>query len=331
MPTNNRIMPMSHQIVVAAYEGILGYELAFTTEVFGLDRTGVSTNYTFRTCAVEEGPLHSTHGHRIHTNASIEDLTTADTVLVPGWRDINEPTTARMQESLQEAHHNGARIVGICSGVFPLADAGLLNTQTVTTHWLYIDTLRSRHPHLDVDPSPLYIIGNNRTATSAGSSAGLDLCLALVAADYGMDAATKVANRMVVTYHRPGTQTQFVPHDWTTTNNTEDGPLGALLPWIDANLGRPLSIDHLAEQLSVSRRTLIRRFARTTGTTPRAWVVQRRTAEVRRLLETTDLAIKTIAYQTGIGTPDNLRKHLMKSTGLSPSQYRRLHRQGVDQ
>lgn len=315
---------MAHHVAAVAYDGLLGYEYAMVAEIFGLHRPGLEhIDYELTTCRAEPGLLRTSHGLRIDPDGGLDDLVDADTVIVPGWRDVRERPPPRLRDALVAAHREGARVVGICSGAFPLAHAGLLDDQTVTTHWLYADECRRQFPSIALDPDPLYVFGDNNTAASAGSSAGLDLCLAIVGADHTSRDAARIAQRMVVTYQRPGTQAQFVPNDPPTI--AADGPLGDLLAWIDTNLARALSVDLLAHHAHLSRRTLIRRFHESTGTSPIAWVTQRRVQHARRLLETTRLPVREIARVSGLGSSPNLRNHLTRVTGLTPTQYRRTH------
>lgn len=315
---------MVHTVAVMAYNGLRDYEYAIVAEVFGLPRPSIeSLDYKLVTCRVEPGPLLTRNGLGINPDGNLKDLVSANTVIVPAWRDISERPPQTLIDALVAAHSAGARVVGICTGAFVLAHAGLLDDEIVTTHWLYAEEFRREFPAIKLDPQPLYILGDNNTATSAGSSAGLDLCLALIEADHTSSEATAVARRMVVTHHRPGTQAQFAD----PPSIAFDQPLGDLLAWIEANLDCTLTVDLLADQAHLSRRTLIRRFKRATGTSPFAWITERRVQQARRLLETTRSTVQAIAVATGLGSPTNLRNHLVKTTGLTPTQYRRTHRQ----
>lgn len=316
---------MSHVVAISAYQGLSGYEYALTMELFGLDRpTLPDVDYEVLTCRVEPGQLRTSHGLIVEPRGTLDDLVKADTIIVPGWRDVAEVPGRPFLDALRAAHAAGSRIAAICSGSFPLAHAGLLDDQTVTTHWMYADAFRRQFPHIDLDPNPLYIFADNNIATSAGSSAGLDLCLALVSADHGVTTATEIANRMVVAHHRPGTQAQFTSA--RVTPYAEHTDLGPLIEWIGNNLGSDHTIDRLARRAHLSRRTFIRRFQAATGVSPHAWITNKRLYRARHLLETTDLAVAVIARRTGLGTATNLRKHLTNTTGLTPTHYRTAHR-----
>jgi AraC family transcriptional regulator, transcriptional activator FtrA len=316
---------MSHVVAIPAYQGLSGYEYAMTLELFGLDRpTLPEVDYAVLTCRVEAGLLRTSHGLIVEPEGTIDDLVNADTIIVPGWRSVTEVPGDPFLDALRNAHEAGSRIAAICSGSFPLAHAGLLDDQTATTHWMYADAFRRQFPHIDLDPNPLYLFAENNVVTSAGSSAGLDLCLALVSADHGVATATEIANRMVVAHHRPGTQAQFTSA--RVTPFAEHTDLGPLIAWIENNLGDDLTIDRLARRAHLSRRTFIRRFQAATGVSPHAWITDKRLYRARQLLETTALTVSAIARRTGLGTSTNLRKHLTNTTGLTPTHYRAAHR-----
>jgi len=317
---------MGHVVAVTAYDGLLGYEYGIVSEVFGLQRPGLDqVDYELKTCRVEPGPLRTSHGLPVDPDGTLADLILADTVIVPGWRDLHERPPEALLTALGEAHRNGARVVAICSGAFALAHAGLLDNQTVTTHWLFAQDFRATFPHINLDPHPLFVLGTNNTATSAGSSAGMDLCLALVEDDHSSYEAAQIARRMVVTHRRPGTQGQFAHGD--ELPDRIDRPLGGLLTWIEGNLEQNITIDLLAGRAHLSRRTLIRRFRESTGTTPMAWTTQRRVHRARTLLETTRSSVREISFSSGLGSATNLRNHLTATTGLTPTQYRDTHQQ----
>ena len=314
---------MSHTVAIAAYQGLSGYEYAVVMEVFALNRSELPhVDYEVTTCRVEPGNLKTSHGLIVEPDGTLTDLMEADTVILPGWRVHDEPPSDFL-DALRTAHASGARLAAICSGSFPLAHAGLLDDHTATTHWMYTDAFRTQFPHIDLDPDPLYIFTENNVATSAGSSAGLDLCLALVTADHGIATATEIANRMVVAQHRPGTQAQFTSQ--RAAPFVDDTDLSPLVAWIEKNLAKNLTIDRLAMRANLSRRTFIRRFERATGATPHAWITNKRIYRARHLLETTNLAVADVAHRTGLGSAANLRKHLARTTGLTPTHYRTAH------
>ena len=154
-------------------------------------------------------PVRTQTGFLLDTEFGLDDLARADTVIVPGWSDPAQAPSDPLCGALRAAHARGARVVSLCTGAFVLAHAGLLDGRRATTHWRYAEELSRRYPLVAVDPNPLYV-SDGPLHTSAGTAAGIDLCLALVAADHGIDVAASVSRRLVMPLHRPGGQAQYI-------------------------------------------------------------------------------------------------------------------------
>jgi transcriptional regulator GlxA family with amidase domain len=146
---------------------------------------------------------------------------------------------------LREAATRGTRIASVCVGAFAVAAAGLLNSRTATTHWQHADLFRQRFPQVWLNPDVLYVDGG-QVLTSAGISAGIDLCIHMVRQDYGEQVAADVARRMVVANHRTGGQLQYAHRTLP-----KDGGLGATREWAIAQMDRPLTVRHLARHAGV--------------------------------------------------------------------------------
>jgi AraC family transcriptional activator FtrA len=258
-------------------------------------------------------------GYTMSVPHGLPALASADTVIIPGWLPVEAPLSARVRRALLRAHARGARLVTICSGVFALARTGLLDGRSATTHWARAEQLRREFPQIRVEPDRLYV-DHGDVATSAGAGAGIDLCLHLVRRDHGAGHATLVARHMVMPPHRDGGQIQYAPA------SPQSSSLDGLLAWAGARLGTPLSVGDLAAQLNVSPRTLARRFADQLGTSPGSWLLSRRIAEARSLLEETDLPVEAIAARVGLTSAVNLRRRFRAVVGTTPGAYRRAFR-----
>jgi AraC family transcriptional regulator, transcriptional activator FtrA len=307
----------SKLVVALAYDGVNAFELGIATEIFGL--TSVAADwYGVAVCAERPGqPLLTGSSVRIVADAGLELLGQAHTVIVPGWRDIDLDPPAPLLDALRKAHAQGIRIASICSGVFILAAAGLLDGRRAAVHWANADALAQRYPAIRVDRDVLYV-DEGDILTSAGRAAGLDLCLHIVRRDHGTKIANDVARRLVIAPHRDGGQAQFIPRPVPKEND----PLRDILTWAQGNLQSDLSIAILAEKAGMSRRTFIRRFGQATGASPGDWVLQARMSEACRLLEATELPIERIATETGFGSADTLRHHFKARLYTSPARYR---------
>jgi AraC family transcriptional regulator, transcriptional activator FtrA len=190
-------------------------------------------------------------------------------------------------------------------GVFVLAASGLLDGKHVTTHWQYAEKLKQRYPNVNVEPDVLYIDEGN-ILTSAGSAAGIDLCLHIVRCDYGAEIANQVARRLVVPPHRDGGQSQYIP---TSVPSEASGGLARLLQWAQGHLHESLTVEVLARKAAMSPRTFARCFVAETGTTPHGWLIHQRVLTAQRRLESTNDSIDEIAHRVGLGTAATLRFH----------------------
>ncbi|MFB4316823.1 helix-turn-helix domain-containing protein [Actinomadura sp. 21ATH] len=307
-------------VAVAVTDGMLHFELSVAYEVFGPPPAAVTVPwYDLAGCgtgAVRAGRflLEPDHG--------FDRLADADTVIVPGWADVDADPPGDLIDALRAAHRAGARVASLCTGAFVLAAAGLLDGRRATTHWAHTDALAARYPEVDVDPDVLYVDGGS-VLTSAGKAAAMDLCLHLVRLDHGSAVANVVARRLVVPPHRAGGQAQFVS---APMPEQADHPLAALFPWAIERLDRPLTVEDLARQAAMSTRNLGRHFRTVTGTTPLQWLLVQRIRRAQELLETTDDGVEAIAAATGMGTGATLRRHFNRAVGVPPDAYRRTFR-----
>ncbi|MGH8079346.1 MAG: transcriptional regulator FtrA [Lysobacter sp.] len=312
------------RVAVLVYEGLCAFEFSCVAEVFGLARPELNRErlgrdwYRFETCAAQRRPLRGQYGLKIQADAGLDRLVHAGTVIVPGWSGTDTPVPAVVVDALREAHARGARLLSICSGVFALAATGLLDGHRATTHWRYVETLRERYPHIRIDPNALYV-DEGRLLTSAGSAAGLDLCLHLVRRDWGARIANHVARRLVIAPHREGGQAQYIEQP---VQRSERGALAPLLDRLRERLAEPLTIAELASMAAMSERSFMRHFKQTTGATPADWLIQARVERARELLETTAASIDRIAGDTGFGSAITMRHHFRRKLGVSPRDYR---------
>ncbi|MDF2826574.1 MAG: AraC family transcriptional regulator, partial [Mycobacterium sp.] len=250
-----------------------------------------------------------------------------DTVVIPGTRYRPARLDGVLEPVVREALsliRPGTRMVSICTGAFVLAAAGLLDDRPATTHWHHAGRLQSLHPRIRVDENVLFV-DDGDVLTSAGLAAGLDLCLHVIRRDHGAQVANAVARYCVVPPWREGGQAQFIDRQVPIEDTASTAEVRA---WACRHLDEPLGIEHLARRARMSPRTFIRRFREETGESPGAWVRARRLDRARDLLEQKDVPVDEIARLAGLGTGANLRHHLRRGFGMSPSSYRRVF-QGV--
>lgn len=313
--------PPNPLVVALAYDGLCTFEFGVAVEIFGLARPELGPDwYRFAVAAVDEGELRATGGVRVMADGDMSLIAQAGTVIVPGWRGADTPVPDALCQQLREAHRRGCRILSICSGVFVLAAAGLLEGCRATTHWRYLETLQQRYPDVEVVPDVLYV-DEGTVLTSAGSAAGIDLCLHLVRRDFGQEATNSVARRLVVQPHRDGGQTQNIVRPVPVAR--ESKRLGLLFDYLHQQLADNHTVASLASRAGMSPRTFLRRFQDATGTTPARWLLNERLMRARGMLEKTRLSLDSIAIQVGFGSSSTLRYHFQQHFSVSPAAYRK--------
>ena len=306
-----------HVVAVIAMHGVLPFELAMPCEVFGrVSVPGLREPYSVRVCGETSDIRGGAFDVRVPWDLS--HVAGARTVVLPGIADSTMPVSGEVIAAVRNAAGQGARIASICSGAFVLAATGLLDGLRATTHWRAARALADRFPAVSVDPDVLYV-DNGQILTSAGATAGLDLCLHMVRRDYGAAVAADAARLAVMPLERSGGQAQFIVHEPPSSSAT----LTPLLHWLAGNLGCRLSLEEIARQAGMSTRTLIRRFRSQTGTTPLQWTLNARVRRAQELLETTALSVEQIAAQVGFESAVALRDRFAKMLGVSPTAYRR--------
>ncbi|MGY1946989.1 GlxA family transcriptional regulator [Nocardia asiatica] len=308
-------------VAVLAPEHALGFEVLLPGLVFGAANTMCGKqHYDIRVVTIDgTAAIAPVHGAvRLQTDWGLDAVADADTVVVPGQAGFFREPDDRVRDALLGAAERGARLASVCVGAFTLAATGLLDGHRATTHWEYATELARRYPLVEVDASVLFI-DNGAVLTSAGATAGLDLCLHMVRRDLGAKVAADTARRIVMPPQRDGGQAQFISY---TDPQSPDTSLQPVLDWMQGNLHRPLTLQEIAAHGAISVRSLNRRFRAEIGTTPVQWLLRARVHRAQQLLETTDLSIDRIAEEAGFGAATTLRYHFARLTRTSPQAYR---------
>jgi AraC family transcriptional activator FtrA len=308
-------------VAVVVYEGITPFELGVACDVFGAEwETMFGTPwYRLFVCAISPGPVAVEGGFQIHAAHGYARISSADTIIVLPTINVGQ-APPEMTEILRRARARGARIVSLCTGAFVLAEAGLLDGLRATTHWTECGHLAARYPEVSVDPGVLFV-DEGDILTSAGSAASMDLCLHLVRRDHGSEVATQLARQLVVPPQRDGGQAQYIAAPLPVLDDSNF--FADTVTWMQEHLDQAITVDALAARSAMSPRHFARRFQAATGTTPYRWLLRQRVQLAQRLLETTDLAVDSVAERSGFSTAANLRKHFHRSVHTSPQSYRR--------
>jgi len=307
------------KVVAVVVAGVSPFELGVACEGFGVDRTddGVP-RVDFAVASVDGSAVPTSGGMSISTTHRLDVAEDADLVIVPAT-DGPAVWPPELLDLLRRTVARGARVMSICNGAFALGEAGLLDGRECTTHWRHASRLAETFPAARVNPNVLYVC-DGPVLTSAGSAAGLDLCLHLIREEHGERIANIVARRMVMPPFRDGGQAQFVD---TPIRVREADTLAPLLDALSAELDREHTVESMAERAAMSARTFARRFRAETGTTPHVWLTNQRVLHARRMLERDNVPIEIVAQQSGFGTSAMLRHHFTRLVGTSPAGYRR--------
>lgn len=274
-------------------------------------------------------PVQTSCGIRIVPDHGIDDvIEPVDSVMIAGGIGVFDVMKDRtLVDGILRIAASARRVASVCSGAFLLAEAGLLDGRTVTTHWRACGLVAKRYPAVSVDPDPIYIKDGN-VYTSAGVTAGMDLALALIEEDYSRDLALAVAREKVMFLKRPGGQAQFSAH--LTAQTTESDRLRAVQDWILNNLEKDLTVPVLAERAAMSPRNFARVFVRDTGVTPAKFVELARIEESRRRLEDTATPLSIVANACGFGNLERFRKTFFRRFRVTPQEYRQRFRVAAD-
>ncbi|MFJ1761303.1 GlxA family transcriptional regulator [Amycolatopsis sp. NPDC088138] len=307
-----------HRLVVVLLDEVLPLDYAIPLHVFAREAPEA---YDVVTASVDGRPVPVAGGTSVVPDGGLDLLRRARTVIVPGYADAaGRRLPGMVVRALAAAHRRGARMISICSGAFALAEAGVLDGLTVTTHWSLCDDLAARFPAVTVDQS-LLVAGTDAVLTSGGVTAGVDLCLHVLQSDLGAAAARHVSRRVVMAPRAPDGQRQFVEKKVVPPG---DDVIARAQQWMLTAMRENLSVRDMAERVTMAERTFHRRFRERTGVPPLSWLREQRIARAKELLENSDLPIEEIAREVGLGSPANLRAQFRRATNVSPREHRRL-------
>ncbi|MER6748455.1 helix-turn-helix domain-containing protein [Streptomyces fungicidicus] len=315
---------MLRNVAAVLLDGVNPFELGVICEVFGVDRSddGLPV-YDFAVASADGPAVRTINGFSLQVAHGLERLETADLIAVPaGAAYTSREFPPGMLDALRRGVDRGARVLSVCSGVFVLAAAGLLDGRRATAHWKHAEELTRQYPHLTVEPDVLYV-DEDPVITSAGTAAGIDACLHLVRKEQGPEVANRIARRMVVPPHRDGGQAQYIERPLPVSGGDT---VSGVLVWMERHLDEETTVEQLAARAHMSPRTFARRFQQETGTTPYRWILRQRVLLAQHLLEATDETVDAVAGRTGFGNAAALRHHFVRAVGTTPHAYRRTFR-----
>lgn len=314
------------RVAIVAVEGfelldVAGPLALFASATFDGRFDGVHA-YDCRLLGLNAGPVRPSTGPAMHADAALaaSEPGRFDTVLVAGGVGARRPLPdPALLDWLRFAAGSVRRLGSVCTGAFLLAEAGLLDGRCATTHWRHAGDLATAFPRARVEPDRIYV-RDGGLWTAAGVTSGMDMALAMIAEDLGRRSALELARSKVMYMHRPGGQSQFSAE---LALQTADEPrLARLQGWVFENLSSPLTVDELAERAAMSPRNFNRVFTRAVGISPARFVERARVDAARRRLEAGTASVEAIAYDTGFGNPERMRRSFLRQLGIAPTDYR---------
>jgi transcriptional regulator GlxA family with amidase domain len=319
------------KVAIVIFDGVQALDVAGPLDVFAEANTVLSAHQKYEVSLVGEraGAVTCSNGMQLSVPYGYADIDTKwDLLLVAGGPQLPD---AQLSDDFLTWLKNQAQIAprfgSVCNGAFVLARAGLLDGKEVTTHWADAGRLAEEFPQASVQPDRIFV-RDGRLFTSAGVTAGIDLCLSLVAEDWGHELAVRVAKRLVVYIQREGGQSQYSPY--IGTGRDEDPIIGKVHRYVTEHITDVLSIEQLAGAVAVSRRTFSRLFAKHAKVTPSVFVEQVRVDTARKLLEDTDAPLKTVAFNCGFHSATHMRTTFARRLNVTPKQYRERFRTDAD-
>lgn len=320
-------------IVCYAYDEVMSLDIVGPLQVFAtandeLSSLGRARTYENMVVADEAAPVKTSCGIRLHADMALRDLDLAgvDTLLIPGGNGMPaRRKDVALRKWVQDAEKQVRRLGSVCSGALILAEAGVLDGRMATTHWSRCDEMARDFPKIKMmgdrlhSYDPTGFDGDPHVFTSAGVTAGIDLALAIVEADFGRNLALSVARRLVMFLKRPGGQAQFssylIPQKGATAR------LAGLLAWLPGHLEQDLSLDVLAGRAGMTPRTFSRVFARDMGMSPARYIERIRVEAARALLQDEAMTIAEVATLCGFRHPETLRRTFQRHLAVSPQEY----------
>lgn len=315
------------KIGIVAFPNAQSLDISGPFEVFSfanysLQRLGISEQsvYSIKILADAPGPITTMSGLQIIADEAYGDPNSQfDTLLVAGGNIEGELSNTRLLDWIKVMSPRVNRLASVCTGAFLLAESGLLDGCKATTHWHYCQQLAKNYPRVQLEPDHIFV-RDGHIFTSGGITSGIDLALAMLEDDWGQELALYVARFLVVFLKRPGGQSQFSTYLTCEASHRPD--LRELQTWIMAHTGDDLHVEELAERMAMSPRNFARLFLAETGMTPAKFVEMARIDQARHLLETTEIAVETVADKAGFKDPERMRRAFIRQLGVNPQNYR---------
>ncbi|WP_286339479.1 helix-turn-helix domain-containing protein [Ferrimonas sp. YFM] len=308
------------KVALVAFDGISAFHLSVPCLVFQDGFLGQPCPFDLTICSPEGPNLETSSGFAVRINRSIDAIDCADIIVIPSWPNALPPPPTPLIDKLKSAHQRGALLVGLCLGAFVIAETGLLDGQTATTHWAFVEQFSQRFPKVTFDSQPLFI-EHPQLITSAGTAASLDCCLHVVRRFCGSDVTSQLARVLVTAPFRSGGQQQYIPSP-IAPRPEQATSVSKVVEQVEQELNQSHSIETMAKRCAMSRRTFTRQFKASYGCTFGEWLLTQRLKLSQQYLEKGERSIAQVAELAGFGSESVYRKHFKAAFDVSPSQWR---------
>jgi transcriptional regulator GlxA family with amidase domain len=312
------------RIGIIGYDGVQALDVAGPADAFSLVNVILDRRprpYDIALLGVKKGPIATESGVSLYSDTTLSRNGLLDTVIVPGGRalrlqpDVRAPLARWLKNNACRAR----RIASVCTGIYVLAEAGLLDNRSATTHWRFAHDVQQRWKAVKLQPDAIFV-KDGKFYTSAGITAGIDLCLALIEEDFGRTTALQIAREMVVYLKRSGGQLQYSQPLLLQVQAKHQ--FGDIAQWIRGNLQGDLTVEAMAERMHLSPRHFTRRFHTLFGITPADFVEEMRLDEARWLIANSDDTVEAVADAVGYTNDDTFRRAFSRRFGILPTEYR---------
>ncbi|WP_337878558.1 GlxA family transcriptional regulator [Rheinheimera sp.] len=309
-------------VIMPLFENFMLLDFAGPAEVFALANRFLPDpeRYKVVTLAASTNAVSSSNGVRVVPDSSFDQFQGSyDVLLVPGGPGAYNQHHPELYQWLTASVCKAGLYGSVCTGAFILAKAGLLNERKVTTHWNYTKRLAAEFPQVLVETDQV-VVQDSSLVTSGGITTGIDLALSILERHHGRALAVNVAKVLLVVMRRQGGQVQFSP--LLAEVARDSSAVSQVQQFVLAHLHEKFTVERMAELANMSVRNFSRLFQQETQLTPMTFVQHARVDQARKLLENSNLPMKTVAFDCGFGCVRQMSNLFQTKLGLTPGQYR---------
>jgi len=315
------------RIGIIVFDGVILADVITVADVFAAADRLVSAlfpdtlGYSTTLLSLKGGMVTSSATMQIMTSAIAEHPQESfDTLIVAsGSGNFQACQNRALVDWLRESKDRVPRIAALCTGVFALAAAGLLNGRRATTHPALQEKLAREFPSINIDRQAT-ITEDAGIFTTGDTGMGGELTLRLLGSDLGNEVTNRIAEGLMIQRQHCNTVARPISNPVAPIENCK---ITIATQWLIDHISEHINIADVAAQVSMSERNFLRQFKRVTGQTPHDFLVRIRLDAVRRDLVETELPIDKIARRWGLGNGEHVAKLFRKHMSTTARDYRK--------